>query len=196
VKIKVLRNALRKIYVIINKKAFEGEIMKSTTTIELTSDKLNIVQQDGYYLINFNDTVQQYYTSTKVENNLSVNVPKSLGTISGQGKLETVINKSLDHLATSQDISGPPKITLTIEKIEENKMIVSLLIMNNIETPISLPSVPYKIINSEGEELYKGTLVNGPYEANPNSYSKYIAYVEENINVNIQLEDYEIIFSH
>jgi hypothetical protein len=170
--------------------------MKSTTSIDITSDQLNIVQQDGYYIISFNDTVPQYYTSTKVENNLNLNIPKFFGTISGLEQLETVINKPLDVLATTQDISGPPKISLTIEKIEENQMTVSLLMMNNIDTPISLQSVPYKIINSEGAELYKGTLVDGPYVAKPNTYSRYITEIVEDKNFTIQLEDYEIIFSH
>jgi SLAP domain-containing protein len=171
--------------------------MKTTTTIDINSDQLKVVKQDGYFLVSFDEKVEQYYTSTEAGNTLSLDIPKFLGTVSGvEQQLETVINQPLDNLSIKQDITSPAKISLTIEKIEENKMTLSLLIMNNMDAPISLQNVPYKIINSEGSEVYKGTLVDGPFEANSQTYSRYIFNIEEEVNFNIKLEDYEIVFSH
>jgi hypothetical protein len=170
--------------------------MKSTTTIDITSDQLNVVKQDGYFLISFNEKVERFFTSTEAKNTISIDVPNFLGTIGGVEQLETVINQPLDNLSIKQDITGPAKISLTIEKIEENKMTLSLLIMNNMDTQISLQTVPYKIMNSEGTELYKGTLEEGPFEAQPKTYSRYIFNVQEEMNFNIKIGDYEIVFSH
>jgi SLAP domain-containing protein len=171
--------------------------MKATTTIDITSDQLNIVLQDGYFLISFNQKEDHYYTSTETENTLNLDFPNFLGTISGvEHQLETVINQPLNNLSIKQDITGPAKISLTIEKIEENKMTLSLLIMNNMDAPISLENVPYKIVNSEGSTLYEGTLVEGPFEAKSQTYSRYIFNIEEEMNLNIKIEDYEIVFSH
>jgi ACT domain-containing protein len=171
--------------------------MKTTTTIDINSDQLKVVKQDGYFLVSFDEKVEQYYTSTEAENTLTLDVPKFLGTVSGvEPQLETVINQPLDILSIKQDITGPAKISLTIEKIEENKMTLSLLIMNNMDTPISLENVPYKIINREGSEVYKGTLVEGPFEAMSQTYSRYIFNIEEEMNFNINIEEYEIVFSH
>jgi hypothetical protein len=171
--------------------------MKTTTTIDINSDQLKVVKQDGYFLISFNEKVEQYFTSTEAENTLNLDVPNFLGTISGvEQQLETVINQPLNNLSIKQDITTPAKISLTIEKIEENKMTLSLLIMNNMDAPISLENVPYKIVNSEGSTLYKGALVEGPFEAKSQTYSRYIFNIEEEVNFNIKIEDYEIVFSH
>jgi SLAP domain-containing protein len=171
--------------------------MKTTTTIDINSDQLKVVKQDGYFLVSFDEEVEQYYTSTEAENTLNLDVPKFLGTVSGvEEQLDTVINQPLDNLSIKQDITAPAKISLTIEKIEENKMTLSLLIMNNMDNPINLQNVPYKIINSEGTILYKGTLVEGPFEAKSQTFSRYIFNIEEEMNFNIKIEDYEIVFSH
>jgi hypothetical protein len=187
----------------------KGGLELGKSIIDINSSMIECIEdENNTIVIKFKNYEQLFYTgSDKTRNVFEVDL-KDVAKLSSTAHvssttsptladpMESVLNESLDKLkGTKIALGEPSKMTLTIDKIDGNKIILSLMIVNNTEHILSFANIPYKIMDNSGETIYKSQL-SDKYEVESKAFSIYKIQIEESNEFQIPQDGYQIIFSN
>ncbi|MHC0036460.1 hypothetical protein [Pseudoneobacillus sp. C159] len=169
--------------------------------IDFNSDKINYKEENNTLIIEFlQENQKPYYTGTASKNTIEIDLKNHLSDVG-----TVAITDSILPSASNEDVNQikfmrispneQSKMTLTIDRIINNKMTLSFLVVNNTEHELSFENIPYTILTKSGETIYKSQLKD-KYEIKAKSYSVFKINIEQEEDFIIPYEGYQILFTN